>query len=212
MKDNLMIRLMTAMILIGIGLAHFSGQTNLLTLNWLWLATLPAFMGFQATFTGWCPAELVGKLSKTGECCPGGACGTKPKAQAKETTSCCSPTAQPGEIKPQDGCCSSELEAISEKETPCCGGKDSPSTTGYYGSGALEIKVLGTGCATCTNTMKLIESTAQELGVEVKVIKIEEITEIAAYGIMSTPGIVINDQVVHSGGMPNKKMIIEWLS
>jgi small redox-active disulfide protein 2 len=212
MKDNLMIRLMTAMILIGIGLAHFSGQTNLLTLNWLWLAIMPAFMGFQATFTGWCPAELVGKLSKTGECCPGGTCGTKPQTAVKEQTNCCATPAQSGEIKQQNSCCGSDSEAENKKDTSCCGGEETPSTSNCCGNAPIEIKVLGTGCATCTNTVKLIESTAQEQGVAVNVIKVEDIAEIAAYGIMSTPGIVIKDQVVHSGGMPNKKMIIEWLS
>lgn len=74
MKGNLMVRLMTGMVLVAIGLAHFSGHTNLISLNWLWLAILPALMGLQATFTGWCPAEWIGKLSKTGDCCPNGSC------------------------------------------------------------------------------------------------------------------------------------------
>ncbi|WP_321276272.1 MTH895/ArsE family thioredoxin-like protein [Thiomicrorhabdus indica] len=187
MKGNLMVRLMTMLILIAIGLAHYSEQTNLMGLNWLWLAIMPALMGLQATFTGWCPAELVGKLSKNGECCPGGSCSSQ--AKPVKESSCCSETEK-------NSCCDSQPE---EKTTSCCGN-------------ALEIKVLGTGCATCVNAVKLIETTAEELGVSVMVTKVEEISDIATYGVMSTPGIVIHDQVVHSGSMPNKKMIAQWLS
>lgn len=206
MKDNLMVRLMTAMILIGIALAHLSGQTDLMALNWLWLAVFAAIMGFQATFTGWCPAELVGKLSKTGKCCPGGACGTTAKVEPENAERCCSSTNQGEE------CCGSEKPAASEKDKSCCSGQQVASDSNCCSTNELEIKVLGTGCTTCTNTVKLIETTALETGISVKVTKVEDIAEIAAYGVMSTPAIVIKEQVVHSGSMPNKKMIIEWLS
>ncbi len=192
MKGNLMVRLMTLIILLAIVLAHFSGQTDLVSFNWLWLAVMPALMGLQATFTGWCPAEMLGKLSKTGECCPSGTCDTEPKTEAKQQTGCCG--------------------SGSQVDAPCCDNKKTASTSNCCSDASFEIKVLGTGCATCANTVKLIESTAEEIGVEVNVIKVEDIAEIASYGVMSTPGIVIKEQVVHSGGMPNKKMIIEWLS
>ncbi len=197
-----MVRLMTILILIAIGLAHFSGQTQLMSLNWLWLAILPAVMGLQATFTGWCPAEMLGKLSKTGECCPEGNCemsSTTPVGSTMEKfTGCC------GNQETQlSSCCGSKTSAESEKQTGCCN---------ELGSEPIEIKVLGTGCATCVNTVKLIETTADEIGVSVVMTKVEDIAEIATYGVMSTPGIVIYDQVVHSGSMPNKKMIAQWLS
>ncbi|MBO1927261.1 thioredoxin family protein [Thiomicrorhabdus sp. 6S2-11] len=189
MKGNLMIRLMTLLILIGITLAHFSGQTDLWSANWLWLAILPAFMGLQATFTGWCPAELVGKLSKTGECCPGGSCASRPApAKPVKESSCCSEAEK-------TSCCGSQPE---EKKTNCCGNE-------------LEIKVLGTGCASCNNTVKLIQTTADELGVKITISKVEDVAEIAAYGVMSTPAVVINEQVLHSGGIPSKDMIQSWL-
>lgn len=200
MKSNLMVRLMTLMILVGIGLAHFFGQTDLLSFNWLWLAILPAFMGLQATFTGICPAALIGKLSKTGECCPGGSCGTnKPvssKAESKSSSCCGTENSQ----SPQSGgCCDSKEElAVS---SGCCSNQ---------GDG-IEIKVLGTGCANCNNTVKLIEATAEELGIAVNVVKVEEVAEIASYGVMSTPGVVINDQVIHAGGVPSKTAVQEWL-
>ena len=75
----------------------------------------------------------------------------------------------------------------------------------------MEIKVLGTGCANCANTLKLIEAAAIAKGVEVTLTKVEELPEIMAYGVMSTPGVVIDEKVVHSGGIPGKEIIDGWL-
>ena len=52
------------------------------------------------------------------------------------------------------------------------------------------IKVLGSGCANCQTTAKLIEETARELGVEIALEKVEDIGQIMSYGVMSTPGVV----------------------
>jgi len=73
------------------------------------------------------------------------------------------------------------------------------------------IKVLGTGCSNCRNTIKLIETVALERGVEVHVEKVEEIQDIMGYGIMSTPGVVIEGQVVHAGGVPSRQKVEGWL-
>ena len=74
-----------------------------------------------------------------------------------------------------------------------------------------EIKVLGTGCANCATTIKLIEEQARMQGVEVKLEKVEDLAEIMGYGVMSTPGVVIDGKVVHSGGIPSKSAIDGWL-
>jgi small redox-active disulfide protein 2 len=73
------------------------------------------------------------------------------------------------------------------------------------------IKVLGTGCANCKTTLKLIEDAATAKGVAVKIEKVENIADILAYGVMSTPGVVIDDKVVHTGGVPDKRKIESWL-
>jgi small redox-active disulfide protein 2 len=73
------------------------------------------------------------------------------------------------------------------------------------------IKVLGTGCANCKTTMKLIEDAAKEKGVEIQLEKIEDIQAIMAYGVMSTPGVVVDGKVVHAGGVPNRDKIAGWL-
>ena len=73
------------------------------------------------------------------------------------------------------------------------------------------IKVLGTGCANCKNTMKLIEDIAREKGVEVQLEKVEQLQDIMAYGVMSTPGVVVDGKVVHAGGVPSRDKISGWL-
>ena len=76
----------------------------------------------------------------------------------------------------------------------------------------MDIKVLGTGCANCKNTIALIEQVAQAKGVNVTLTKVEELREIMGYGVMSTPGVVINGQVVHAGGVPSREKIEQWFS
>jgi small redox-active disulfide protein 2 len=73
------------------------------------------------------------------------------------------------------------------------------------------IKVLGSGCANCKTTMKLIEEAAKEKGVEIQLEKVEEMQDIVAYGIMSTPGVVVDGKVVHAGGVPSRDKIAGWL-
>ena len=73
------------------------------------------------------------------------------------------------------------------------------------------IKVLGTGCANCKNTMKLIEDIAREKGVEIQLEKVEQLQDIMAYGVMSTPGVVVDGKVVHAGGVPSRDKIGGWL-
>ena len=73
------------------------------------------------------------------------------------------------------------------------------------------IKVLGTGCANCQNTLKLIESVAQAKGVEVALEKIEDLKQIMSYGVMSTPGVVVDGKLVHAGGVPARAKIEGWL-
>jgi small redox-active disulfide protein 2 len=62
----------------------------------------------------------------------------------------------------------------------------------------MEIKVLGPGCANCNTMEKLAKTALRELGIEAKVEKISEIQEIMKY-TMSTPGLVINGRLKHSG-------------
>lgn len=73
------------------------------------------------------------------------------------------------------------------------------------------IKVLGTGCANCKTTLKLIEDAAKEKGVNIELEKVEDLQSIMSYGVMSTPGVVVDGQVVHAGGVPSRDKIAGWL-
>ncbi len=73
------------------------------------------------------------------------------------------------------------------------------------------IKVLGTGCANCQNTLKLIAEAAQAKGIEVALEKVEDLQQIMRYGVMSTPGVVIDGKVVHAGGVPTRAKVESWL-
>jgi small redox-active disulfide protein 2 len=75
----------------------------------------------------------------------------------------------------------------------------------------MDIQVLGTGCTNCKNTISLINQVAQAKGVAVTLQKVEELRDIMGYGVMSTPGVVINGKVVHAGGVPSRAKIEQWL-
>ncbi|MEI8396032.1 MAG: thioredoxin family protein [Rhodospirillaceae bacterium] len=74
-----------------------------------------------------------------------------------------------------------------------------------------QIKVLGPGCKRCMQTVDLIEAKAREVGVEVTVEKVADYAEIARFGVISTPGIMIDGKVVHAGGLPRSEDIGKWL-
>jgi len=74
------------------------------------------------------------------------------------------------------------------------------------------IKVLGSdGCANCTNLKKQIETFISENQIDATVEKVTDIVEIMKYGIMSTPGVVIDEEVKCSGRNPTIQEIDQWL-
>ncbi len=74
------------------------------------------------------------------------------------------------------------------------------------------VKVLGTACANCRNTVQLIESVAKEKGVEIALEKVEDMQAIIGYGVMRTPAVVVDGKVVHSGGIPDRAAIAGWIA
>jgi small redox-active disulfide protein 2 len=77
----------------------------------------------------------------------------------------------------------------------------------------MDIKVLGTGCCgSCNSAYTLIEQTAKAKGVAVTLSKVQDLREILAYGVMSTPGVVIDGKVVHAGGVPTRERVEQWLA
>ena len=75
----------------------------------------------------------------------------------------------------------------------------------------MNIKILGTGCANCKNLEKAVINCLAELNLDAEVEKVEDIQKIISYGIMRTPGLVINNKVVISGRVPSQNEIKEIL-
>ena len=77
----------------------------------------------------------------------------------------------------------------------------------------IEIKILGTGCTNCKTLQKNVEICLSQMGLEVNIEKVTDMIDIMSYGIMRTPGFVINNKVVSYGKLLNtaeiKKLILE---
>lgn len=74
------------------------------------------------------------------------------------------------------------------------------------------IKVLGSGCKNCETTANLIKIAAEQAGIEIELEKITDMAEIISYGVMSTPGVVVDGKVVHAGGLPGPDMVRSWVA
>ena len=75
----------------------------------------------------------------------------------------------------------------------------------------ITIKVLGPGCANCSKLEEITRQAVSEMGFEADISKISDYAEIMRFPIISTPGLVINDEVVCSGRVPTKAEITTWL-
>lgn len=73
------------------------------------------------------------------------------------------------------------------------------------------IQVLGSGCRNCETTAKLIADIAAAKGAEIQLEKVTDMAAILGYGVMSTPGVVVDGKVVHAGGVPDRRMVESWL-
>ena len=76
----------------------------------------------------------------------------------------------------------------------------------------MEIKVLGPGCKKCKKAEEVIRDVVAEAGFNARVEKITDVMEIASYGIISTPVIVVNGEIKSSGKIPKPKEIKTWLA
>ena len=76
----------------------------------------------------------------------------------------------------------------------------------------MRIEVLGTGCPKCKATVVNAQKAVAELGIQVEVVKVEDLMEIASRGVMMTPALVIDGQVKVVGKVPTADEIKRWLS
>jgi small redox-active disulfide protein 2 len=63
----------------------------------------------------------------------------------------------------------------------------------------MEIKVLGPGCCNCGTMEEMAKNAVKELGIDANVVKITDMADIARHGILSTPGLIVNGKLKHSG-------------
>jgi len=76
----------------------------------------------------------------------------------------------------------------------------------------FKIKVLGTGCPKCKQTTALVEDVVKENGIDATVEKVEDIMDIMSYNIMSTPAVVIDEEVKIKGRVPSRAELLELLN
>lgn len=76
----------------------------------------------------------------------------------------------------------------------------------------MTIKVLGPGCMNCKTLERRTIDALRQMNVDAHVEKVVELDTIAAYGIMRTPGLVIDEKVVWQGGVPTVEKIKELVS
>ncbi|MFO7687170.1 MAG: MTH895/ArsE family thioredoxin-like protein [Desulfobacterales bacterium] len=78
-------------------------------------------------------------------------------------------------------------------------------------SGSLQIKVLGPGCPSCDQLEKDLMTVMAELNLSADLDHVRDIKEIACYGVMGSPALVIDGKVVAVGRVPPKSQLKEWL-
>lgn len=75
----------------------------------------------------------------------------------------------------------------------------------------MEIKVLGPGCPKCGEIEKRVKNALAELSIAADVEKISDIKKMMSYGILGTPGLVINGQIKCAGRIPRPEEIKAWI-
>lgn len=75
----------------------------------------------------------------------------------------------------------------------------------------MKIEILGTGCAKCMKLEEMVSEVVQTTGVSAEVSKVKDIKKIMTYGVMTTPGLVVDGQVKIAGKMPTAEQIRGWI-
>ena len=73
------------------------------------------------------------------------------------------------------------------------------------------IKILGPGCTNCVNLERVTRQAVTELGLDAQIEKVTDYAAIMGYGVMSTPGLVVDDKVLISGRVPTAAKVRELL-
>lgn len=76
----------------------------------------------------------------------------------------------------------------------------------------MKIEVLGMGCARCDKLEQQVHEALKELSIEAEVEKVSDLNKISSYGVLMTPGLVINGKVFCSGKIPAMADLKKWIA
>ncbi len=79
-------------------------------------------------------------------------------------------------------------------------------------AGTVSVKVLGSGCANCRKLETLAKEVVGELGADASVEHVHDFQKIASYGVMATPGLVVDEVVKATGRIPSKAEVTSWVT
>jgi small redox-active disulfide protein 2 len=75
----------------------------------------------------------------------------------------------------------------------------------------MKIKILGTGCAKCHQLEQTAKQVVKELAVNASIEEVKDLKKIMEYPILTTPGLVVNEQLVCSGRIPSKSEVTQFI-
>lgn len=75
----------------------------------------------------------------------------------------------------------------------------------------MQIKILGPGCARCNQLEKTTREVVKELGIQAIIEEVKDINKILEYPILTTPGLVLDEELVCSGRVPNKAEVTQFI-
>ncbi len=75
----------------------------------------------------------------------------------------------------------------------------------------MKVKILGPGCSKCKTLEEKVRRVVSENKLDAEIIKVTDLDEIMKYGIMLTPGLVIDEEVKSYGSVPKEEQILAWL-
>lgn len=76
----------------------------------------------------------------------------------------------------------------------------------------MKIEILGSGCAKCNKVKEIVEKVVNEAGINAEIVKVDDINKILDYGVMVTPGLVVDGDVKIAGKIPSEDKVREWLT
>lgn len=76
----------------------------------------------------------------------------------------------------------------------------------------MKIEILGSGCAKCKKTKEIVEQAVAEAGIDAEIVKVEDMDTILSYGVMLTPGVVVDGDVKIAGKVPSVDNVRKWIA